>query len=210
MVERQIAAPRDGRPAVTSPSVTAAMRAVPRHAFVPKELAQLAYQDRPLPIGEGQTISQPYIVALVTEKLALDSDSKVLEVGSGSGYQTAVLAEITPNVFGIEIVRPLYERAKQTLEELDYSNVRLRHGDGYFGWEEEAPFDGIIVSCAVDDIPGPLWEQLRPGGRIVIPVGDPGTFQELVVVHKNRDGSRRVEHVTAVRFVPMTGEAARR
>jgi protein-L-isoaspartate(D-aspartate) O-methyltransferase len=209
MVDVQIARPLDGRPPVRSEEVLAAMRAVPRHAFVPEELRAHAHADSALPIGSGQTISQPYIVALVTEHLALGPNSKVLEVGAGSGYQAAVLAEITPHVFGIEIVEALYTRAVRTLAEQGYSNVKLRRGDGYFGWQEEAPFDGIIVSCAAEKIPPPLWEQLKPGGRIVIPVGDPKGFQELVVVEKTAEGGRRVERITPVRFVPLTGEGAR-
>jgi protein-L-isoaspartate(D-aspartate) O-methyltransferase len=181
----------------------AAMRKVPRHLFVPPAVAGQAYDDHPLPIGHGQTISQPYIVAFMTEALDLAGDETVLEIGTGSGYQAAVLAEIVPRVYSIEIVAPLAEEAGTRLRDLGYSNVEVRAGDGYQGWPEAAPFDAIIVTAAAPRIPEPLKEQLRDGGRLVLPVGD--EWQELVVV--TRRGDRFEEkHVLAVRFVPMTGE----
>jgi protein-L-isoaspartate(D-aspartate) O-methyltransferase len=198
MVAQQIAARgvRDER-------TLAAMRAVPRHLFVPEEFASQAYADHPLPIGHGQTISQPYIVAFMTEALHLDEDETVLEVGTGSGYQAAVLAEIASRVYSIEIVAPLAEEAGKRLQDVGYTNVQVRAGDGYQGWPEAAPFDAIIVTAAAPRIPEPLKEQLRDGGRLVIPVGD--AWQELVVL--TRRGDRFDEkRVLPVRFVPMTGE----
>jgi protein-L-isoaspartate(D-aspartate) O-methyltransferase len=204
MVETQIAAPVDGREPISSAVVLAAVRAVPRHAFVPEQFRELAYADTPLPIGSGQTISQPYVVAKITALLELGPESRVLEVGVGSGYQAAVLAHITPHVFGVEIVPELCERARRDLATQGYSEVALRCGDGYFGWKEHAPFDGIIVSCAADEVPAPLWEQLRPGGRIVIPLKTRGDFQELVVVAKTAAGERVTRSIAPVRFVPLT------
>lgn len=204
MVATQMAHPPDLREAITDERVLDAMRTVPRHVFVPPDVRPLAYRDRPLPIGEDQTISQPYIVALMTEKLALAPGAKVLEIGTGSGYQAAVLAHLTPNVYTIEIVRSLAERAKQVLHEQGYNEVHVRHGDGYKGWPEAAPFDAIIVTCAAEDLPAPLWEQLRPGGRIVIPTGSPTGEQELVIIGKTPAGRRVTESVTPVRFVPLT------
>ncbi len=202
MVATQISHPRDGRDPVRDPDVLEAMRTVPRHLFVPREYRRSAYDDTPLPIGHGQTISQPYIVALMTEHLRVEPDSRILEVGTGSGYQAAVLAHLTPHVYTIEIVEPLARQAERTLRELGYTSVKCRYGDGYLGWTEAAPFDGIIVTCAADDIPEPLWEQLRPGGRMVIPTGS-GGYQQLVVVTKTPDGQRKTETITAVRFVPL-------
>ncbi len=206
MVEETIASPRDGRTAVRSPAVHTAMRAVPRHVFVPEAHRKHAYADSPLPIGHAQTISQPYIVALMTELLDLTPRSKVLEIGTGSGYQAAVLAQLTPHVFSIEIIEPLAEKAGATLREHGFEIVRTRTGDGYFGWKEEAPFDAIIVTCAAGHLPPPLWEQLKPGGRIVIPIGGSNEVQRLVVATKTPDGSRQTRTVTAVSFVPMTGD----
>ncbi len=181
----------------------AAMRAVPRHLFVPPEVAAQAYADHPLPIGHGQTISQPYVVAFMTEALGLDGDETVLEIGTGSGYQAAVLAEIVPRVYSIEIVAPLAEEAAVRLRDLGYENVEVRSGDGYAGWPEAAPFHAIIVTAAAPRIPEPLKQQLRDGGRLILPVGD--DWQELVVV--TRRGDRFEERrVLPVRFVPMTGE----
>ena len=181
----------------------AAMRTVPRHLFVPEDVAPQAYADHPLPIGHGQTISQPYVVAFMTEALGLDGDETVLEIGTGSGYQAAVLAEIVPRVYSIEIVAPLAREAAVRLRELGYENVEVRSGDGYAGWPEAAPFDAIIVTAAAPRIPEPLKQQLRDGGRLILPVGD--DWQELVVV--TRRGNRFEEkRVLAVRFVPMTGE----
>ena len=206
MVETQIARPRDGRDPVRDPRVLEAMRRVPRHAFVPADVAALAYRDSPLPIGHDQTISQPYIVALMTELLEVRPDSRILEIGTGSGYQAAVLACLTPHVYTIEIVEPLVRRAEDALRGQGCTTVHVRHGDGYLGWPEAAPFDGIIVTCAADRLPEPLWEQLRPGGRIVIPTGPAWSVQELVVVSRTPDGRRETRTVIPVRFVPMTRE----
>jgi protein-L-isoaspartate(D-aspartate) O-methyltransferase len=207
MVEQQISNPRDGRDPITDRRVLDAMLAVPRHAFVPAAVRDDAYADSPLPIGHGQTISQPYIVALMTEHLRLPVGGKVLEVGSGSGYQAAVLAHLTPHVYTIEIVEDLARMAQDNLKGQGYEAVQARAGDGYGGWPEHAPFDGIIVTCAPDQLPPALWEQLRPGGRIVIPIGPADRIQRLVVISKTSDGQRRTQHITEVRFVPMTGNA---
>jgi len=185
-------------------AVLRAMREVPRHLFVPENLRSQAYADGPLPVGHDQTISQPYIVALMTEALDLKEQDRVLEVGTGSGYQAAVLAEIAREVFTIEIIEPLGRQAEKHLHALGYSNVHVRIADGYQGWPEQAPFDAIIVTAAPDHIPQPLVEQLRIGGRLIIPVGR--KEQELVLLHRREDSvERRV--LTPVRFVPMTGEA---
>ncbi|TAH39603.1 MAG: protein-L-isoaspartate(D-aspartate) O-methyltransferase [Planctomycetota bacterium] len=186
--------------------VLEAMRRVPRHAFVPAELRAEAYADHPLPIGHGQTISQPYIVAFMTEALGLRGGEKVLEIGTGSGYQAAVLAEIAGEVFTIEIVEPLARAAEQRLREHGYHNVRVRAGDGYQGWPEAAPFDAVIVTAAPERVPQPLLDQLRPGGRLVIPVG--GAWQELILLEKTAQGLRE-RRLLPVRFVPMTGQAER-
>jgi len=199
MVERQIAA-RD----VRDERVLAALRKVPRHRFVPESVAAYAYEDRPMPIGHRQTISQPYIVAVMTEAIRPQADDKVLEIGTGSGYQAAVLAELVDHVYTIEIVEPLGEEARETLASLGYENVTVRVGDGYAGWPEEAPFDAIVVTAAPEEIPPALIEQLAEGGRLVIPVGD--FFQELRLVTKNASGIVS-EDLMAVRFVPMTGRA---
>jgi protein-L-isoaspartate(D-aspartate) O-methyltransferase len=188
--------------------VLAAMRAVPRHLFVPEAERDLSYGDHPLPIGAGQTISQPYIVAAMTELLDLRPGEKVLEIGTGSGYQAAVLAEITDKVYSIEIVESLAKSAAARLKELGYGQVQVRAGDGYRGWPEVAPFDAIIVTAAPDHVPQPLVDQLAQGGRLVIPVGD--TFQELKVFHRDADGKVVERSVFPVRFVPMTGEAEER
>jgi protein-L-isoaspartate(D-aspartate) O-methyltransferase len=204
MVTRQIERPWDGRLSVKDKAVLAAMRAVPRHAFVPDNVRRLAYNDSPLPIGHGQTISQPYIVALMTELLNLTPESKVLEIGTGSGYQAAVLAHLTPHVYTVEIIEPLAKRAKGTLTEQGYSEVKSRRADGYFGWKDEAPFDGIIVTCAAGHLPPPLWEQLKPGGCIVIPIGGQYEIQRLVQITKTPEGERRSKTILSVRFVPLT------
>jgi protein-L-isoaspartate(D-aspartate) O-methyltransferase len=203
MVETQIAHPRDGRAAVTDRRVLEAMLAVPRHLFVPAAVSDEAYDDTPLPIGSGQTISQPYIVALMTEHLRLRPGAKVLEIGTGSGYQAAVLAHLTPNVYTIEIVGALAEKAGRTLRDQGYGTVQIRRGDGHLGWPEQAPFDAIVVTCAPEALPQPLWNQLKPGGRVVIPIGPVDRVQRLVVISKTPDGQRRTEAVTDVRFVPM-------
>jgi protein-L-isoaspartate(D-aspartate) O-methyltransferase len=188
---------------VTDPVVVEAMLAVPRHEFVPPEYLNDAYQDYPLPIGYGQTISQPYIVALMTDSLALESDDVVLEVGTGSGYQAAVLAEIVDQVYSIEIIGALAERATGTLEQLGYDNVEVKHADGYYGWEDHAPFDAIIVTAAPDHIPPPLLSQLADGARMVIPVGPVGGYQELWLVERHGD-EVTTESLGGVRFVPLT------
>ncbi len=201
MVEAQIRAR-----AVDSPRVLAAMEKVPRHLFVPDTLRAQAYDDYPLPIGEQQTISQPYIVALMTSLLDLEGDEKVLEIGTGSGYQAAVLAEVAGEVYTIEILEPLAERARTTLAALGYRNVHLRMGDGFAGWPEQAPFDAIVVTAAPPQVPQPLLDQLKVGGRLVIPVGR--FFQDLLVYTRTQDGFDK-RNVIPVRFVPMTGEAQR-
>ncbi len=188
---------------ITEPQVLAAMRSVPRHRFVPEALREHAYDNRALPIGEDQTISQPSVVALMTQLLGLERGERVLEVGTGSGYQAAVLAELGGDVYSIEILEPLARRAAATLAELGYDRVHLRVGDGYRGWPEAAPFQGILVTCAPEHVPPPLQEQLAEGGRLVIPVGPRGD-QELVVVVKEAGKLVRRE-VVPVRFVPMTG-----
>jgi protein-L-isoaspartate(D-aspartate) O-methyltransferase len=200
MVEKQIA----GR-GIRDARVLAAMRAVPRHEFVPAEWRARAYEDSPLPIGHDQTISQPYIVAFMTEQLAVQPMQRVLEIGTGSGYQAAVLAKLAADVFTIEIVKPLAERAAADLTRLGLKNVHVRSGDGYQGWPEAAPFDAIIVTCAPDHVPEQLVRQLKEGGRMVIPVGDFGS-QQLYVLEK-RDGKIERRAVLPVRFVPMTGKA---
>jgi protein-L-isoaspartate(D-aspartate) O-methyltransferase len=197
LVDREIA------PEINDRRVLDAMRRVPRHLFVPEELREFAYENRPLPIGEDQTISQPFVVALMTQLLRLDKHSRVLEIGTGSGYQAAVLAELTPEVYTIEILEPLARHAAATLAELGYDKVRVRTGDGYRGWPEAAPFDGILVTCAPEQVPAPLQEQLAEGGRMVIPVGAAGN-QELLLIEK--EGGQLVRRaVIPVRFVPMTG-----
>ncbi len=208
MVAEQMRSPPDRRRAISDPRVLEAMSRVPRHLFVPKKLRDLAYADRPLPIGEGQTISQPYIVALMTEVVRPQETFRALDVGTGSGYQAAVLAELVAEVYSIEIVASLAQEAADRLADLNYENVEVRQGDGYQGWPEHAPFDVIIVAAAPTKIPQPLIDQLAPGGRLVIPVGD--QVQELVVVEKWAAGGTRRERITGVRFVPMTGQAQRR
>jgi protein-L-isoaspartate(D-aspartate) O-methyltransferase len=183
--------------------VLQAMRMVPRHKFVPDYLRKYAYADEPLPIGEDQTISQPYIVAYMTEKLEIEADDKVLEIGTGSGYQAAVLAELTDSVFTIEIVDVLARRADKTLKDLGYKNIFVKSGDGYKGWPEHAPFDAIIITAAPTKIPQPLVDQLRVGGRMILPLGD--FSQDLVLIQKNELGITQ-QILLPVRFVPMTGE----
>ena len=196
MVADQMAA-RD----IKDPRVLAAMRKVPRHLFVPADQQRLAYEDHPLPIGKDQTISQPYIVAYMSQALDLKPTDKVLEIGTGSGYQAAVLGELAAQVYTIEIVEELADRSKRTLASAGYANVHVRHGDGYAGWPEQAPFDAIMVTAAPDHVPQPLIDQLAPGGRMIIPVGD--YFQELRLIQRTEKGV--VERSSLpVRFVPLT------
>ncbi|MFZ5557100.1 MAG: protein-L-isoaspartate(D-aspartate) O-methyltransferase [Pseudomonadota bacterium] len=189
--------------AALSPRVIEALAKVPRHRFVPPEWAGTAYADRPLPIGHGQTISQPFIVALMTDLLDLKGGERVLEIGTGSGYQAAVLAELAREVYTIEIVDPLGRRAAALLKELGHRNVEVRIGDGYRGWPEAAPFDAIIVTAAPTAVPEALVQQLRPGGRLVVPVGGSFDLQVLTVIEKRADGSLTRTPVLPVRFVPM-------
>jgi protein-L-isoaspartate(D-aspartate) O-methyltransferase len=189
---------------VKDPLVLAAMRSVPRHEFVPQELRDAAYRDSPLPIGDDQTISQPYIVALMTEASGLEGGEKVLEVGTGSGYQSAVLDEIAGTVLTMEIVASVAERARANLDRLGYHDVRLKIGDGYRGWPEEGPFDVIVVTAAPNHVPRPLLDQLKPGGRLVLPVG--GQRQKLQLWTKTDHGFEQRDLIP-VSFVPMTGEA---
>ncbi len=203
MVERDLAG-RD----IDDKKVLAAMARVRRQEFVPPRLRENAYADYPLPIGHEQTISQPYIVALMTQLAEPDAESRALDVGTGSGYQAAVLAEICKEVYSIEIVKPLAEQAKKRLAALGYDNVTVRHGDGYRGWKEKAPFDVIIVAAAPGHVPEPLVDQLAPGGRMVIPVGR--YSQRLVVIERDQQGKVHRRPGLPVRFVPMTGEAQRR
>lgn len=187
--------------------VLEAMKAVPRHLFVPKQLQANAYGNYPLAIGMGQTISQPIIVAHMTELLEIEVGHKILEIGTGSGYQAAVLSELTPNVYSIEIVEKLGELAIERFKELGYHTIQVKIGDGYEGWDEHAPFDGIIVTCAPEEIPPPLIRQLKPGGKIVIPVGAEDRVQNLIVVTKDEKGNLKKKSQYPVRFVPMTGKA---
>jgi protein-L-isoaspartate(D-aspartate) O-methyltransferase len=182
------------------------MADVPRHRFVPEDRVDAAYENRPLPIGYGQTISQPYIVALMTELLEVGEDDVVLEVGTGSGYQAAVLAALAARVYSIEIIEPLQHQARQRLADLGYRNVTTQLGDGYYGWSEHAPFDAIAVTAAASHVPPPLIAQLRRGGRMVIPVGGRFAVQQLLLIEKNADGSLITRQVLPVRFVPLTGE----
>jgi len=192
---------------ITNARVLAVMEKIPRHEFVPLEFRFQAYEDRALPIGHDQTISQPYIVAFMTEQLDPQPTDRVLEIGTGSGYQAAVLAQLVAEVYTIEIIEPLAQRAEADLKRLGYTNIRVRAGDGSRGWPEAAPFDAIIVTCAPEKVPPPLVEQLRDGGRMIIPVGPMGD-QELVLLRKR--GEQLEQHsVLSVRFVPMTGGAQR-
>jgi protein-L-isoaspartate(D-aspartate) O-methyltransferase len=193
------------RRGVTNTAVLAALRAVPRHEFVPLIHQAHSYEDHPMPIGYDQTISQPYIVAAMTAALNLSPEDNVLEIGTGSGYQAAVLAEIVRTVYSIEIVKELAQRAERDLTRLGYTNVVVRYGDGYAGWKEHAPFDAIIVTCAPDAIPQPLIDQLAEGGRIVMPVG--GRFGQQLIRVTKKNGKLSSEHLMGVIFVPMTGKA---
>jgi protein-L-isoaspartate(D-aspartate) O-methyltransferase len=204
LVSTHLETPSLGAPPIQDPRVLKAMRRVPRHAFVPFATRLLAYRDTPLPIGHGQTISQPYVVAYMTQLLELEPGDRVLEIGTGSAYQAAVLAEITDEVYTIEIVEPLAEQAARRLQDLGYTRVRTRKGDGYHGWPEAAPFDAVIVTAAAGHVPPPLWEQLAPGGRMVIPVGGTYEVQQLLLLTKQPDGSRVSRALMPVRFVPFT------
>ncbi|MBN1476502.1 protein-L-isoaspartate(D-aspartate) O-methyltransferase [Candidatus Sumerlaeota bacterium] len=192
---------------VSDPATLAAMRAVPRHEFVPRDARPLAYADQPLPIGQGQTISQPYIVGYMTEQLELEPDDRVLEVGTGSGYQAAVLAEIASPVYTVEIIPALAQSADSRLARLGYDGIVRRQADGYYGWEEHAPFDAIIVTAAAaGQPPPPLIEQLAPGGRLICPVGTTRWSQNLILVTKDEEGAIRTRPLIGVRFVPLTGD----
>jgi len=189
-----------------NPRVLTALGSVPRHKFVPRAQRYRAYRNQPLPIGYSQTISQPYIVAIMTDLLEPAPDHRVLEVGTGSGYQAAVLAKLVKQVYSIEIIEPLGHEAKQRLQALGYSNVTTRVGDGYYGWLEQGPFDSIIVTAAASHVPPPLIAQLKPGGRMMIPVGSRFMTQQLVLITKNTDGSLITRQLLPVRFVPLTGK----
>jgi protein-L-isoaspartate(D-aspartate) O-methyltransferase len=204
MVARQIKAR-----GVVDHKVLEAMGKIPRHMFVPESLRSQAYQDHPLAIGEGQTISQPYIVALMTESLGLSEKHRVLEIGTGSGYQAAVLAEIVDEVYSIEIKENLYRQSLEALKITGYDKVKTRHGDGYFGWEEIAPFDAIMITASVDHIPPPLLSQLKDGGKLILPLGNPFSYQHLTLVTKQGEDFN-VKQIVGVLFVPMTGQALKK
>jgi protein-L-isoaspartate(D-aspartate) O-methyltransferase len=191
---------------IADAKVLAAMRSVPRHCFVPKRLASKAYADTALPIGASQTISQPYVVALMTESLNLSGNHRVLEIGTGSGYQAAVLAKIVKEVYSIEIKEKLHRESSLLLKDMGFSNVKTRHGDGYFGWQEAAPFDAIMITAAINHIPPPLLKQLTEGGRLILPLGNPFSYQNLTLVTKTGD-NYVTKQITGVLFVPMTGHA---
>jgi protein-L-isoaspartate(D-aspartate) O-methyltransferase len=191
---------------ITNARVLAAMGKVPRHEFVPEHLADAAYEDHPLPIGYSQTISQPYIVALMTELLQLQLGARVLEVGTGSGYQAAILAEVGAQVYSIEILEPLAKASAELLQRLGYTSVQVKRDDGYLGWPEHAPYDAIVVTAAAEHVPPPLVEQLKKGGRLVIPVDDGQARQTLLLVEKSADGTVTTHAVAPVMFVPLTRE----
>ncbi len=203
MVKRQIV-----ERGISDPKVINAMRDVERHHYVPKNYRNMAYDDRPLPIGHGQTISQPYIVALMTELLEVEEGKKVLEIGTGSGYQAAILSHITSEVYTIEIVEELAREAKRTLKRQGYNNIKVKIGDGYKGWKEYAPFDAIIVTCSPSDVPEPLKNQLAEGGRMIIPVG--GKFVQELVLFQKKDNKLIEQEISSVRFVPMVDEDGKR
>ncbi len=200
MVEEQIIATERG---VKDSRVIEALLRVPRHCFVTESQQKYAYEDRPLSIGAGQTISQPFMVAFMTEILALEGEERVLEIGTGCGYQSAVLAEVAKDIYSIEVIDSLSQKAKSTLSLLGYNNIHLKVGDGYGGWPEEAPFDAILVACAPVQVPEKLIEQLKPGGRMIVPVGEQVFGQELLYITKNLAGKVQRKKVMSVRFVPM-------
>jgi protein-L-isoaspartate(D-aspartate) O-methyltransferase len=187
------------------PRVLDAMASVPRHELVPEELRDVAYENRPLPIGHGQTISQPYIVAIMTDLLKLEPGQRALEIGTGSGYQAAILGQLGAEVYTIEIIEGLGEQARRNLDRLGYKNIEVHIGDGYYGWEERAPFDAIVVTAAASHIPPPLIKQLKNGGRMVIPVGSRFMVQQLLLVEKDEAGKVTTRQILPVRFVPLTG-----
>ncbi len=206
-IEAEVAATRryTGRTRL-DPRVLEALREVPRHEFVPPDLRHRAYDNRPQPIGDGQTISQPYIVALMTDLLELEDGDVVLEVGTGSGYQAAVLAELAAQVYSIEIIESLGRSAAARLKDLGYNNVEVRIGDGYRGWPEHAPYDAVIVTAAADEIPPPLIDQLKPGGRLIAPVASGLMAEQLTLLTKDKAGETRTREILPVRFVPLTGD----
>jgi protein-L-isoaspartate(D-aspartate) O-methyltransferase len=204
MVDNQILARE-----ISDVKILEAMRTVPRHLFMPADVRGQAYEDHPVPIGEGQTISQPYIVALMTEALELTEEDRVLEIGTGSGYQAAVLAMIVKEVYTIEIKELLHKRATETLASIGFENIKTLHADGYFGWEEHAPFDCIMITAAVNHIPAPLFRQLKDGGRLILPLGNPYSYQELVLVTKKGE-TFTISKICGVLFVPMTGTAMKK
>ena len=210
MVRTQLATWSWGAEAVRNSLVLDAFRQVPRHRFVPDALVPHAYEGRPLPIGYGQTISQPYIVAKMTELLEPKKGHRALEIGTGSGYQAAILSRLVADVYTIEIVKPLGTKARERLEALGHKNVEVRVGDGYYGWPEKAPFDCIVVTAAANHIPPPLIKQLKPGGRLVVPIGNPFQTQRLVLVTKGNKGPRdiRIQDIMPVRFVPLVSGAS--
>jgi protein-L-isoaspartate(D-aspartate) O-methyltransferase len=203
-MEVEITRHRIGKDAL-DPRVLSAMRSVPRHRFVPDASSYLAYGNGPVPIGHGQTVSQPYMVALMTDLLEPQADDVMLEVGTGSGYQAAVLSRVVKKVYSVETIGALARDAALRLKDLGYDNIEVRHGDGYYGWPEHAPFDGIIVTAAAPHVPKPLVEQLKPGARLVIPVGGEFFGQILLLVEKAADGTLRQTDVLEVAFVPLTG-----
>lgn len=200
MIERDLAT-RD----IGDKKVLDAMSKVPRHKLVPGNVKDQAYADHPLPIGYGQTISQPYIVALMTQVLELKGDEKVLEIGTGSGYQAAVLAEIVPEVYTVEIIPELAQRANEDLKGMGYQNIHIKNADGYFGWPQKAPFDAIIITAAAEYVPPPLIAQLKENGKLLLPLGSTRYYQTLTLVEK-KGGELKTRHITGVRFVPMTGD----
>ena len=194
---------------ITDSRLIDAMRFVPRHLFVSEALVDSAYGDFPLPIGEGQTISQPYIIAEMTQNLCLKGHERVLEIGTGSGYQAAVLAQVAKQIYTIEIKEKLYHKANKILKLLGYNTIQTQHSDGYFGWPEQAPFDAIMITAAIDHIPPPLLKQLKDGGRLALPLGNPFSYQNLVMVTKKGE-DLSVKQITGVLFVPMTGYALKK